>query len=204
VGSTIGRLGSSSALRWIELQDRQQHWQSPEKTIRQLSSHFRPLRQPYRQDQFSTTSHPSPAETRRRTVAHMQLVKTADSLGLRTKFSKIIRHPALLSLCTISLMPRKLSYSSIDKKTSPSPRAREVPSPPPYPRSSSAISDNSEKGNDSSSSSEDEEERQERQIKKKSLMGLFALTVAIGGAQIVASVLSALVPPLCLSVWNVS
>jgi len=102
------------------------------------------------------------------------------------------------------LMPRRLSSSSIDKKTSPSPRAREVPSPPPYRRSLSAISDNSEKGNDSSSSSEDEEERQERQIKKKSLMGLFALTVAIGGAQIVASVLSALVPPLCLSVWNVS
>ncbi|GAA6018008.1 hypothetical protein JCM11491_000029 [Sporobolomyces phaffii] len=39
--------------------------------------------------------------------------------------------------------------------------------------------------------SEEDQERQEARIAKKSLMGLFLLTIAIGGAQIVASVLSA-------------
>ena len=118
-------------------------------------------------------------------------LRTSCSLQLPLKYSKNIRCDSSPSRYHL-LMPRKLSYSSIDKKTSPSTRAREVPSPPlPYPRSSSAVSDNSEKGSDSSSSSDDEEERQERVIKKKSLMGLFALTIAIGGAQIVASVLSA-------------
>jgi len=125
-------------------------------------------------------------------------LRTSCSLQLPLKYSKNIRCDSSPSRYHL-LMPRKLSYSSIDKKTSPSTRAREVlspPPPPPYPRSSSAVSDNSEKGSNSSSSSDDEEERQERVIKKKSLMGLFALTIAIGGAQIVASILSASVPTL--------
>ena len=139
-------------------------------------------------------------QLRIRSVAHFQPAAAPRILpDLEPwKLSKNSRCNSSHSHCHL-LMPRKLSYSFIDKKTSPSTRAREVPSPPPpppYPRSSSAVSDNSEKGSDSSSSSDDEEERQERVIKKKSLMGLFALTIAIGGAQIVASILSASVPTL--------
>lgn len=104
-------------------------------------------------------------------------------------------------------MPRRTSYTeSKTSNPSSSNRAREVPSPPLSEKTkgrtsssnSSASSsehdtdDNKNNNNENDDLSEDEQERQERLIKKKSLVGLFFLTIAIGGAQIVASVLSAL------------
>jgi len=85
-------------------------------------------------------------------------------------------------------MPRRTSYSE-EKQTST--RAREVPSPPKTVSPSS--SDQEEKGEDDSSDASFDEEEQVKEliIPKKSLFGLFLLTIAIGGAQIVASVLSA-------------
>ncbi|GAA5971975.1 hypothetical protein JCM3765_000616, partial [Sporobolomyces pararoseus] len=79
-------------------------------------------------------------------------------------------------------------------------RAREVPSPP-VSSSSPASSDQEEKGRGTASDATNEDvdsdegdeaqEKKEETIAKKSLFGLFLLTVAIGGAQIVSSVLSA-------------
>ena len=102
--------------------------------------------------------------------------------------------PSPLLLLSTS-MDRKTSYSQEKQSIG---RAREVPSPPVSPDLSSdqeekgqgAASDGTDQDKDSDEGDE-EQEKKEETIAKKSLFGLFLLTLAIGGAQIVSSVLSA-------------
>ncbi|GAA5998374.1 hypothetical protein JCM5350_005881 [Sporobolomyces pararoseus] len=127
----------------------------------------------------------------------IQLLNDSSDLSRLTGYAvltPLAKLPSPLLLLSTS-MDRKTSYSQEKQSIG---RAREVPSPPVSPDLSSdqeekgqgAASDGTDQDKDSDEGDE-EQEKKEETIAKKSLFGLFLLTLAIGGAQIVSSVLSA-------------